>query len=75
MDAAKTIRNKLREIENELALIESLRMAAKTEGGRLSAFGRDLLKAAKVAGVKQAFMAKLLDITPGAVSQHYNKSR
>ena len=73
MDAARIIRKKLREMENELVLIETLRREAKTEGGRMSAFGRDLLQAAKSAGVKQAFMAKLLDITPGAVSQHYSK--
>jgi predicted transcriptional regulator len=39
----------------------------------MSPFGREILQAAKAAGVKQAFMAKLLDITPGAVSQHYSK--
>lgn len=73
MDAPKIIRKKLREMENELALIEKLRAESKTDGGRMSPFGRDLLKAAKSAGLKQAFMARLLDITPGAVSQHYSK--
>jgi len=73
MDAPKIIRKKLREMETQLSLLDSLRDEAKTEAGRMSAFGREVLQAAKKAGLKQALVAKLLEITPGAVSQHYAK--
>ncbi len=39
----------------------------------MTEFGRTVLAAAKSSGVKQAYVAKLLHITPGAVSQHYGK--
>jgi hypothetical protein len=73
MDAAKIIRRKLKELEGELSLLSGLREHAKTDGGRMTPFGRELLVAAKEAGLKQSYVAKLLGITPGAVSQHYNK--
>lgn len=73
MDAGKIIRKKLREMEGEIDLLDWFRDEAKTEGGRMSQFGRDVLQAAKNAGLKQAQIAKLLEITAGAVSQHYAK--
>lgn len=73
MDAIRTIRRKLKEVEAALQLLEGLRDAAKTDAGRMTDFGRVLLAGARDAGIKQSFMAKLLAISPGAVSQHYNK--
>jgi hypothetical protein len=73
MDAIITIRRRLKEVEAALALLEGLRRAAKTDGGRMTEFGRALLAAARDAELKQSFVAKLLEISPGAVSQHYNK--
>lgn len=73
MSATRIIRKQLRAIELKLALIDELRDLAKTEGGRMTDFGRALIAAAKDAGVKQAYVARLLEISPGAVSQHYNK--
>ena len=73
MDAIRSIRRKLREVEAALQLLEGLREAAKSDGGRMTEFGRVLLAGARDAGLKQSFMARLLEISPGAVSQHYNK--
>ena len=40
----------------------------------MTKFGKDLIALVRdETDAKQAFVAKLLDITPGAVSQHYNK--
>ncbi|MCW1431581.1 hypothetical protein [Novosphingobium sp. JCM 18896] len=73
MSPTRIIRKQLKAIEAELELVDGLRDLAKTEGGRMTEFGRALLVAAKDAEVKQSFMARLLGISPGAVSQHYNK--
>ncbi|ESQ92702.1 hypothetical protein ABAC460_02415 [Asticcacaulis sp. AC460] len=73
MSAFKIIRSQLKIIETEAGLLALLRIYAKTDGGRLTDFGRDLISSAKRSGIKQADIAKLLDLSPGAVSQHYNK--
>lgn len=67
----RAVRRWIRELEGIREVIEQLRADAKTDGGKMTQFGRDVLWAAKKNGIKQAHMARLLDITPGAVSQHY----
>ena len=70
----KIILREVRRLEHDVALLEILRQHAKNETGtRLSSFGRALLTAGKECGIKQADMAKILDVTPGAVSQHYKR--
>jgi len=73
MSATRIIRKQLKVIELQLALLDEFRDLAKTEGGRMTEFGRAFIAAAKDAEVKQAFVARLLEISPGAVSQHFNK--
>jgi hypothetical protein len=73
MDAAKIIRQQSRILEARADLITELRQHSLTEGGRLSLFGREFVRLAKQNELKQAFVAKLLGISNGAVSQHYNK--
>lgn len=74
MNPRKLIIRELNRLEAEAALLELLRTYAKTESGaRLSEFGTAMLAAGKRAGIKQRDMAKILEITPGAVSQHYNR--
>lgn len=73
MDEVRIIRREVKRLEEKAKLVETLRVYGKTSGGgRLSPFGRAMLVAARAHGVKQADMAKLLGITAGAVSQHYN---
>jgi hypothetical protein len=67
------IRLHLKSLERKANLVSKLRERAKSEGGRLTLFGRELVRLAKQNDLKQSFIAKLLDISPGAVSQHYNK--
>ena len=73
MLATRIIRRQLKAIEGQLELLDTLRDLAKTDGGRMTEFGRALIAAAKDAEVKQAYVARLLEISPGAVSQHYSK--
>ena len=70
----KIIMREVRRLEGDVALLDILRDHSKNESGtRLSAFGKALLLAGRDCGIKQADMARILDITPGAVSQHYNR--
>lgn len=70
----KIILRELKKLEADAGLLEILRVHAKTaSGARLSQFGKALLAAGRDAGIKQADMARILDITAGAVSQHYNR--
>jgi hypothetical protein len=72
-EEGKAIRKLVLALESKAAPIDEFRQAAKTEGGRMSDFGREILGAAKRNGVQQSLMARVLGITPGAVSQHYNR--
>jgi hypothetical protein len=67
------IRIHLKSLEKQAKLVGDLRELAKSEGGRLTLFGRELVRLAKQNEVQQSFVAKLLDISAGAVSQHYNR--
>lgn len=71
--AGSIIRKQLKALESELDLLAELRHLSKTEGGRMTEFGRAIIAASKDAKVKQSFVARLLQISPGAVSQHFNK--
>lgn len=73
MDAWKIIRGQVKQLEAEAGLVSELRVLAKTDGGRMTEFGREIISSAKKNGIQQAFIAKLLAISPGAVSQHYSK--
>lgn len=73
MSAGKIIRMQVKNLELEVKLVEEIRSAAKTEGGHLTDFGRGFIALAKDAEMKQALVAKILDISAGAVSNHYAK--
>lgn len=72
-ETGKIIRKQLKVLEGAAGATEQLRAEAKKDSGRLTQFGRDLLAAAKKNGVQQAVMVRLLDVSAGAVSQHYAK--
>ena len=68
------IRRYLKRMEKEVSLIAELRELSKTDGGRMTYFGKHFIALLRdKTDAKQAFIAKLLDISPGAVSQHFNK--
>ena len=70
----RVILRELGKLEADSTLLGLLRTHAKTESGnRLSDFGRAVLVAGRAAGIKQADLARILEITPGAVSQHYKR--
>lgn len=62
------------DLEGDAMLLAELRRHAKNDSGtRLNDFGRSLVIAASAAGLKQGFIANLLEITPGAVSRQVNR--
>jgi hypothetical protein len=67
------VRRELELLELEMASVDELRALAKTSGGRMTEFGRALLELARAHDVRQSLMAKLLGISPGAVSNHYRR--
>jgi len=64
-----TLQQQLKRLEKDADLVIGLRDAAKTSGGRLTPLGKDLLHALVNNGFPNVEIAKLLDITPSAVSQ------
>jgi hypothetical protein len=74
MSPAMIIRRQLRVMERGVQPLEDLRELSKKENGRLTPFGKNLIRFMRDNEVKQAVVAKVFDITPGAVSQHYNKA-
>ncbi len=70
----RRIRTDIKELERDLLLLEELRAVAKSDGGRLTPFGRRLVGLFREhTEVRQAYVGKLLEISPGAVSMHYGK--
>ena len=73
MDAVDIIRRQLRRIEGMQGVVEEIRAKGKTDGGRTTQFGRDIIQVCKAHNIKQSVVAKLFDVNPSAISQHYNK--
>ncbi len=64
-----TAEQTIKRLEKYADLVDDLRSAAKTETGRLTPLGVSLIDALAGGGYQQAQIARLLDITPAAVSQ------
>ncbi len=73
MNPGRIIRGQIKVLEAAAEPLNQIRELAKTEGGRLTEYGKDFIAMQKKHGVKQSQVARMLDISAGAVSQHYNK--
>lgn len=73
MAVGDRVRQELDALELEFVAIEEFRGLAKTSGGRLTDFGRAFLDFAHDNDVRQILVARLLGISPGAVSQHHRR--
>jgi DNA-binding MarR family transcriptional regulator len=67
------IHQQIKRLEADASLIYLLQSKAKTDAGRLTPVGVDIVAACVRGGMSQADIAKLLDITPAAVSQQVAK--
>lgn len=70
---AGSIHQQIKRLETDAELIYTLRDKAKTDGGKLTTMGVDILYSCVRSGMSQTDVAKLLDITPAAVSQQVAK--
>jgi DNA-binding MarR family transcriptional regulator len=68
-----TLQQQLKRLEKDADLVTTLRGACKSDGGRLTALGKDVLHALVNNNYSQAEIAKLLDVTPSAVNQNASK--
>ena len=67
LSTGKTIARQILEMDRDLGTLRSL---LKSEGGRLTPAGRAVIRQGLQAGLQQAKIARLLEITPAAVSYH-----
>lgn len=73
MPVGDGVRQELELLELEFEAVEEFRALAKTPGGRMTDFGRALLELGREHDIRQSLMARLLGISPGAVSNHYRR--
>jgi DNA-binding MarR family transcriptional regulator len=65
-----TIHQQIKKLEADADLIYKIREKAKTDGGRLTTFGKDFLYACVKSEIPNSDIAKILDVTQSAVSQN-----
>lgn len=68
-----TIRQQLAALEAEADLIDVIRSRGKSEGGKLTDFGKDFVHICVTHGISNGDTAKILDVTTGAISQWATK--
>jgi hypothetical protein len=72
-DSVQIIRREVRKLQAAAAPMSELRDSCKTDGGRLTPAGKSLIKWARKSGtISQATAARILDVTPAAVSRHWH---
>lgn len=70
---SKTFKKAARQVAAELEALEMLKELVKAENGRnLTEAGRKIIDVGLERGYTQSAMARLLDVTPGAVSRYVN---
>lgn len=70
--AGKQIRKLVQSLEREAATAAELREWALSDGGRLTAFGVELIELAKEHEIPQSVMARVLNLSASAISRRYN---
>lgn len=68
-----TIRQQLEKLEAEAELVDIIRSRGKSEGGKLTDFGKDFVHICVEHGIPNGETAKILDVTTGAISQWATK--
>jgi hypothetical protein len=68
----KELQASIRQVLKEHRDFRTMRSVMKTDGGRLKAAGRAFVEQALRDGIPQATIARLLEITPSAVSYRAN---
>lgn len=69
----RTLYQQIKELESRAGLIDEIRCFAKSDGGKLTAFGQNFVFVCAKGGIKQSIIAKILDVTASAISQQVTK--
>jgi len=72
-DQIKTLQQQIGRLEESDSLLLLIQGKAKSEGGRLTQFGKDILLACHNNDVSVGETAKILNVTPSAVTQNISK--
>ena len=60
----------IKELQNKAEILEKIVSVAKTGGGRISENGKNLYFILRQAGMTKSSIAKILDVTPSALSKY-----
>lgn len=72
-DQMKTLQQQIGRLEESDSLLLLIQGKAKSDGGRLTQFGKDLLLACHNNNIAVGETAKILNVTPSAVTQNIAK--
>ncbi len=68
-----TFQKQIQELEAERDLLVSIRERAVSEGGKLTAFGQDLVHTCLKHGIPNGDTAKIIGVTTSAITQRAKK--
>ena len=64
------IQKELERLENKEKILDSILSVTKTNGGRITEDGKNLYYILKKAGMKKSEIARVLDVTPAALTSY-----
>ncbi|AYH25817.1 hypothetical protein U1R68_07565 [Pectobacterium colocasium] len=64
------IQKQLAELEKKVEILDSIIDVAKTSGGRITDDGKNLIYILRNAGMSKTDIAKLLDVSPAALTKY-----
>lgn len=70
---ASTFQKQIAELEEDRALLEIFRTHAVSDGGKLTAFGKDFVHSCVKHGVPNGTTARLVGVTTSAITQQAAK--
>lgn len=68
-----TLHQQITKLQESADMLEEIQAMAKTNGGRLTDFGKNLLHVCTENKMQVTKIAKLLNVTPAAVTQNQSK--
>lgn len=70
MAVSSPIQKQIEALEADKRTLESILSVAKTNGGHITDHGKNLYFILKTAGLKKSEIARILDVTPSALTRY-----
>ena len=70
MGVISPLQKQINDLQNKSDVLEKIISVAKTDGGRISEHGKNLYFILRQAGMTKSSIAKVLDVTPSALSKY-----